>query len=90
MTGILNGVVALLNQILGAKIIVLASPPKQANGMEGWKTVCGQLSTASEQLKAHGLAAGYHNHQAEWKVLEGTTRVMDVIAANTPLDNRRC
>jgi sugar phosphate isomerase/epimerase len=73
-----------LNQILGAKIIVLASPPKQANGMEGWKTVCGQLSTASEQFKAHGLAAGYHNHQAEWKVLEGTTRVMDVIAANTP------
>jgi sugar phosphate isomerase/epimerase len=73
-----------LNQILGARHIVLASPPRDANGLEGWKKVCGQLTTAVEQLKPHGLFAGYHNHQAEWKTLEGGPRIMDVIAQNTP------
>jgi sugar phosphate isomerase/epimerase len=63
---------------------VLASPPKEANGLEGWKKTCSQLSTAVEQLKPHGLFAGYHNHQAEWKTLEGGPRIMDVIAQNTP------
>jgi len=73
-----------LNQILGSRHIVLASPPKDAQGLEGWKRVCGQLSTTVETLKTHGLSAGYHNHQAEWKPLEGGVRIMDVIAKNTP------
>ncbi len=71
-----------LNQILWAKIIVLASA--NAHGLEGWKQLCGQLSGVSEQLKPHGLAAGFHNHQTEWAPLDGSLRVMDVVAANTP------
>jgi sugar phosphate isomerase/epimerase len=73
-----------LNQILGARHIVLASPPRGATGLDGWKKACEQLTTAVEQLKPHGLSAGYHNHQTEWKELEGGLRVMDVIAQNTP------
>jgi sugar phosphate isomerase/epimerase len=73
-----------LCQIIGARHIILASPPKGATGLEGWKNACGQLTTAVEQLKPHGLSAGYHNHQTEWKTLEGGLRVMDVIAQNTP------
>jgi len=73
-----------LNQIIGARHIILASPPRDTTGVEGWKKVCGQLSTAVEQLKLHGLSAGYHNHQTEWKTLEGGPRIMDVIAQNTP------
>jgi len=73
-----------LNQILGARQIVLASPPREAKDLESWKRACGQLTAAVEQLKLHGLTAGYHNHQAEWKTLEGGPRIMDVIAQNTP------
>ncbi|WP_414660806.1 sugar phosphate isomerase/epimerase family protein [Horticoccus sp. 23ND18S-11] len=73
-----------LNQIIGARQLVLASPPRDATGLEGWKRTCGQLTTAVETLKVHGLAAGYHNHQTEWKSLEGGLRIMDVIAQNTP------
>src|SRR6266478_5738636 len=52
-----------LNQILGARYVVLGSAG--AKGVEGWKKLCEQLAAAVEQLKPHGLSAGYHNHQTE-------------------------
>ena len=73
-----------LNQILGARHIILASPPPNTTGLEDWKRVCGQLTSAVEQFKPHGLFAGFHNHRVEWNPLAGGQRVMDVIAANTP------
>lgn len=73
-----------LNQVLGSRLMVLASAPGAPKGVEGWKELCGRLSAAAAELAAHGLAAGYHNHQAEWAVLDGAQRIMDVIAANTP------
>ena len=73
-----------LNQILGARHLVLAAAARGTNGLEGWKKLCGQLTAASEQLKPHGLTAGFHNHQTEWAKLDGDKRIMDVIAENTP------
>jgi len=73
-----------LNQILGARHLVLSSAPKDTSGVEGWKQLCGRLSTAVDQLKPHGLTAGFHNHQTEWAKLNGNQRTMDVVAANTP------
>ena len=71
-----------LNQILGARYIVLASG--NAKGVDGWKSLSEKLTAAVEQLKPHGLSAGYHNHQAEWAKLENGQRILEVIAANTP------
>jgi len=71
-----------LNQILGTRIIVLASAGNR--GLDGWKKLCEELSHASEQLKSHGLAAGFHNHQTEWAPVDGKLRIMDVVASNTP------
>jgi sugar phosphate isomerase/epimerase len=73
-----------LNQILGARHLILASAPGSVKGLEAWKNLCGQLSAAVESLKPHGLSAGFHNHQTEWAALDGGQRVMDVVAANTP------
>lgn len=73
-----------LNQILGARHVVVASPPPNTSTAEAWKRVCGQFTTAVEQLKPHGLSTGYHNHQTEWKTVEGGARIMDIVAANTP------
>jgi sugar phosphate isomerase/epimerase len=76
-----------LNQILGSRYIIAASPPRGVTGLDGWKRVCEQFSAATEQLKPHGLAPGYHNHATEWKpVQEGGPRIMDTLAANTPAD----
>jgi sugar phosphate isomerase/epimerase len=73
-----------LNQILGTRYIVLASAPGGTKGVEGWKNLCAQLTDATQQLKPHGLSAGYHNHQAEWAKLENGQRIIELIAANTP------
>lgn len=73
-----------LNKILGSKYIIMASAPGSAKGLEGWRKLCGQLTMASDQLKRHGLAAGYHNHQTEWAILDGNMRVLDFVATNTP------
>src|SRR5437868_838091 len=59
-----------LNQILGSRYIVVASAPGGTKGVDGWKGLSEKLSAAVEQLKAHGLYGGYHNHQAEWAKLE--------------------
>ncbi|CAN5554350.1 sugar phosphate isomerase/epimerase [soil metagenome] len=73
-----------LNQILGTRHIILASPPGNVTTLEDWKRFSGQLTSAVEQLKPHGLMTGFHNHLVEWSPLAGGLRVMDVIAANTP------
>jgi len=73
-----------LNQILGAHQIIMASAGPEGKGLEGWKKLCDQLTAAVTQLLPHGLTAGFHNHQTEWKPLEGGQRVMDFIAAHTP------
>ena len=73
-----------INQVLGARHMIMASPPPNTNTLEDWKRVSGQLADASGQLAPHGLLAGFHNHLIEWKALDGGQRVMDVIAANTP------
>jgi sugar phosphate isomerase/epimerase len=75
-----------LNQVLGARQIIMASPPGNTTSLEDWTRVSGQLAAASEQLKPHGLLAGFHNHLVEWSPLPGGQRVMDVIASNTPQD----
>ena len=70
-----------MNLILGSKYMVMAySDPKA--GLDGWRAVIDQLNAATEKLEPAGLTAGYHNHQAEWKPVDGR-RPMEIIAWNT-------
>lgn len=73
-----------LNQILGSRYVILASAPGGTSGVDGWKRLCEKLAVAVEQLKPHGLSAGFHNHHSEWAKLDNGQRIMEVIAANTP------
>jgi sugar phosphate isomerase/epimerase len=73
-----------LNQIIGSKYVIMASAPR-ASGIDSWKKVAEQLTSIAEKLKPLGLATGYHNHQVEWRPLDGQ-RPMDVLAAGTPKD----
>jgi sugar phosphate isomerase/epimerase len=76
-----------LNQTIGSKAIIIASPPK-VSGVDGWKSFAATLTSAAEKLRPSGMVTGFHNHATEWRPAgEGTTeRAMDVIAANTPKD----
>jgi sugar phosphate isomerase/epimerase len=70
-----------LNKILGSRYMVLAwSDPKP--DLDGWKKVAESLNKAAEKLAPSGLKVGYHNHDAEWKPVEGK-RPIEVIASNT-------
>jgi sugar phosphate isomerase/epimerase len=73
-----------LNLIMGSKYIVLASAGRE-NGLDGWKKVAERLNKASERLLPLGMRTGYHNHQTEFKVVDGQ-RPIEVLAANTNKD----
>ena len=75
-----------INQILGARYIVLASPPFDHGTADEWKALCTTLVAAADAFRPHGLHAGLHNHDAEWATLADGQRVMELIAANTPAD----
>ena len=72
-----------LNQAIGSKFIVMASPGR-VQGLDGWKTVAETLNRASEQLRPLGLRAGFHNH-TEFVPVDGK-RPMEILAANTSKD----
>ena len=77
-----------LNQIIGSKYIIQASAPsgngqRGARSIDDWKALSSKLTSFAEQLRPLGMATGYHNHQEEWRLLNGQ-RPMDLIAANTP------
>jgi sugar phosphate isomerase/epimerase len=70
-----------LNVILGTKYMVWSYSDAKPN-LDGWKQVADQLNSAAEVLSASHLTPGYHNHDAEWKPVEGV-RPMDYLAKNT-------
>ena len=70
-----------LNKILGTKYMVQAwSDPKP--DAASWKALAEKLNAASEKLAASGLKVGYHNHDAEWKPVDGK-RPIEILASNT-------
>jgi sugar phosphate isomerase/epimerase len=73
-----------LNSILGSRQIIMASAGR-VQGLDGWKKVAEKLNAAGEKFKSAGMLAGFHNHQIEFRPLEGT-RPMDVLAQNTGKD----
>lgn len=70
-----------LNQILDAHYVVLADAGS-VKGVDGWKRVADTLNKANDKLAAQGLHAGYHNHDEEWKPVEGQ-KPIEILAANT-------
>ena len=74
-----------LNRIIGSRYVIMASPPRGTAGVDGWKRAADLLNASAETLEPAGMTSGYHNHQAEWRPVEGQ-RPMDILAANTAKD----
>ena len=73
-----------LNQAIGSKGIIMASPGP-AKTADDWKAVSDRLNAAADKLRPLGMVAGYHNHGLEWRPVEGQ-RPMDIIASRTVKD----
>lgn len=74
-----------LNNILGSKIVVMASAGR-VQTLDDWKRVADTLNKTAAAIKSAGLGVGYHNHQLEFKPLEGGTRPMEILASGTTPD----
>ena len=70
-----------LNKILGTRYIVLAHPGK-VNGIDGWKQIAETLNKANQTMARSGLHAGYHNHDLEWRPVDGQ-KPIEILASNT-------
>jgi sugar phosphate isomerase/epimerase len=69
-----------LNHILGTRYLVLADPG-DVKSIDDWKQVAEKLNQANLTLRASNLQAGYHNHDAEWRPIEGQ-KPIEVLRAN--------
>ena len=70
-----------LNKILGTEYIVLAHPG-EISTLDEWRHIIDVLNKANRQMSSDGLHAGYHNHDLEWKPVDGQ-KPIELIAANT-------
>jgi sugar phosphate isomerase/epimerase len=70
-----------LNLILGSKYLVLAWSDPKAD-LDSWKATAEKLNAAADKLEPAGLKVGYHNHDAEWRLVGGQ-RPMEILAKNT-------
>ncbi len=55
---------------LGLKSVVCALGPRRSTA-DDWKWMAGQLSKIGAKLKSDGLKLGYHNHEIEFRPVEG-------------------
>ncbi len=70
-----------LNKALGTHYIVLAHPGNVST-IDEWKAIADKLNKANDTMKHHGLHAGYHNHDLEWKPVDGQ-KPMEILASST-------
>jgi sugar phosphate isomerase/epimerase len=70
-----------LNKTLGTRYIVLAHPGK-VSGIDGWKQIAETLNKANQTMARSGLHAGYHNHDLEWRPVDGQ-KPIEILASNT-------
>lgn len=59
-----------LNLTLGAKYVIVASAEPKP-GPNGWMPVADALNAAAEKLEPAGLKVGYHNHEPEFRRVDG-------------------
>jgi sugar phosphate isomerase/epimerase len=74
------------NQALGNKLLIVPGlPPKRTATQQAWLENAKQFADLAEKLKPAGMRIGYHNHQSEFKPLEGKLP-FDTFFGNTPKD----
>ena len=60
------------NQTLGNPFLIVASlPGKYTKPRQTWEEAADQFSEVADKLKPHGMRTGYHNHNIEFKPIDG-------------------
>jgi sugar phosphate isomerase/epimerase len=69
------------NLILGSKYVVLSSSAQKST-LDAWKGLVDSLNIVADKLEPSGLRVGCHNHQVEFRPIQGQ-RPIEVLAKNT-------
>jgi len=57
---------------IGNKYVIIPSLPAECTGsIEAWKRTAEQFNALSKRLKDEGMILGYHNHDTEFRVIDG-------------------
>src|SRR5438876_8851416 len=60
------------NQTLGNKFLIVASlPAKYTKTRQGWQEAADVFSELADKVKPQGMRVGYHNHNIEFKPIDG-------------------
>lgn len=60
------------NQTLGNKFLIVPSlPGKYQKSRQTWQEAADVFSDLAEKVKPHGMKVGYHNHNVEFRPLDG-------------------
>ena len=70
-----------LNRILGARYVVMAHPGN-VKTIDDWKRVDDTLNQANTTLAAEHMHSGYHNHDLEWRPVDGQ-KPIELLATST-------
>ncbi len=74
------------NKTLGNKLLIVPGlPPKRVATHEAWVENARIFTELAGKVKPHGMRVGYHNHQTEFKPLDGE-QPFDTFFAGTPKD----
>jgi sugar phosphate isomerase/epimerase len=69
------------NLMLGSKYVVLSSSAQKST-LDSWKGLADSLNIVADKLEPSGLRVGCHNHQVEFRPIQGQ-RPIEVLAKNT-------
>jgi sugar phosphate isomerase/epimerase len=73
-----------LNQLIGSNTLVSVrgpGTPTTPATLDAWKRFSDQLSQAAARIRAARMTLGFHNHDIEFKMVDGI-RPIDILAAN--------
>jgi len=60
------------NQTLGNRFLIVPSlPEKRRNSKQAWQETADLFSEVAEKVKPQGMRVGYHNHNVEFKPIDG-------------------
>jgi sugar phosphate isomerase/epimerase len=69
---------------LGLEYMLCAAPPSGTDSLEAWKRTAAFLNHLGTLSKKSGMQFAYHNHNAEYRVYEGTVAYDELLRSTDP------
>ncbi len=69
---------------LGVKYMITTAPPDGDKNLDAWKRTADFFNGLGEQCKQAGMYAAYHNHNFEFKVMDGTVAFDEFLRRTHP------